>query len=183
MWPWGHLAVGYLCYSAWTRVRSGRDPVGVETVVVALGTQFPDLIDKPLAWTFELLPSGRSLAHSLLTAVPITLLTFWLCRREDRESVGVAFAVGYLSHMFVDGIPALLDGAFEYVTYLVWPLLPPPPYEMDASFAEHFRHLEPTPYFLGQLALFALAVGVWARQGWPGVETLFGWHREPGERT
>ena len=65
MWPWGHLAVGYLVYSGLSRWRFGRLPGSVATLAVALGTQLPDLVDKPLAWTVNVLASGRSLAHSL----------------------------------------------------------------------------------------------------------------------
>lgn len=48
MWPWEHLAISYLAYSllgrlAWRRPRPLREPPSV-----TFGTQFPDLVDKPL---------------------------------------------------------------------------------------------------------------------------------------
>lgn len=58
MWPWGHAAIGYLLFSMDTRLRYGRRPGGPATILLFFGTQFPDLVDKPLAWTLPLLPSG-----------------------------------------------------------------------------------------------------------------------------
>ena len=60
MLPWGHLAVGYLAYSLAVRVRSGGPPAGLAVAALAVGTQFPDLIDKPLVSWVSVLPSGRS---------------------------------------------------------------------------------------------------------------------------
>ena len=50
--PWGHLAIGYLCLSLAIRARWRVPPQGPAVIAVAIGTQLPDLIDKPLAWTF-----------------------------------------------------------------------------------------------------------------------------------
>lgn len=36
MWPWGHLAVGYLVYSAYTRVRYGLPPSVLPVVLLAV---------------------------------------------------------------------------------------------------------------------------------------------------
>ena len=43
MYPWGHLAVGYLCYSLGVRLCDQRPPAGVAMVPLTIGTQFPDL--------------------------------------------------------------------------------------------------------------------------------------------
>jgi len=75
MWPWGHLAVGYLLWSVLVRDRRFRPPTGAETLLLAVGTQFPDAVDKPLAWSLGVLPNGRSLAHSVFLATA-------LCRRR-----------------------------------------------------------------------------------------------------
>ena len=48
MWPWEHLAIGYLAYSLLGRLAWRRPPTVGTAITVAFGTQFPDLVDKPL---------------------------------------------------------------------------------------------------------------------------------------
>ena len=60
MWPWGHLALGYLLHSPLARARFGRPPTDRATLLLVIGTQLPDLVDKPLAWWLGVLPAGRS---------------------------------------------------------------------------------------------------------------------------
>ncbi len=171
MWPWGHAAFGYLLYRLALAAR-GALPSGPAVVALGVGTQFPDLVDKPLAWSFGLLPSGRSLAHSLLTATLVVALVVVIARRYDRETVAAAFSVGYLSHLLGDALLPLLELDPVFLRFLVWPLLPPPPYESDSGFAEHLLSLELTPFFLFGLGLTALAMGLWVRDGLPGLGTL-----------
>ena len=175
MWPWEHLAIGYLLYSAYVNLVNDAPPTAHQTMVVAFATQFPDLVDKPLAWTVSVLASGRSLAHSLLTAVVVCGFVVWYARRTDHSTIGVAFAVGYLSHPFADGMISFVAGDFPDLTYLVWPLLDLPPYETEQSFAAHLLSIEVTPFFLFQLVLVALALVVWDRDGRPGLAALRGW--------
>lgn len=172
MWPWGHLAAGYLLYSGYTHVRHRIPPDGIATLVLAFGTQFPDLIDKPLAWTFELIPSGRSLAHSLYALAAVSLLVAWIAKRHGRPQIGSAFAIGYASHLVADGITPFLAGDFSKLTYLGWPLLPPPDYGVEHGFIYHFTHMEFTPFFLLQIALGVLLIWVWVEDGMPGVKTI-----------
>ena len=75
--PLGHAAFGYVLYSLYTRLHLNHPPQGLAALALAFGTQFPDLIDKPLTWTFAVLPYGRSFAHSLFTLVPL-LAILWL---------------------------------------------------------------------------------------------------------
>lgn len=91
MWPWGHAAVGYLLYRVLGRTsgRTGGDgpPSGPAVVALGVGTQFPDLVDKPLSWSFDLLPAGRTLAHSaLIGAVFVAGLTVVATRYEGRPA-------------------------------------------------------------------------------------------------
>jgi hypothetical protein len=54
MWPPGHLAVAYLLVSWGRRIR-GDSPVTAGTMLaLAVASQLPDLLDKPLAWVFAL---------------------------------------------------------------------------------------------------------------------------------
>lgn len=175
MWPWGHLAVGYLLYAGFTRWRFDRSPQGGATLALALGTQFPDLVDKPLAWTFHLIPSGRSLAHSLLTATLVCVFVWLYARRRGRSIVGTAFAIGYVSHLFADALSPVLDGNYRYVSYLGWPVIDQPPYDPSIGFVGHFASITLTPYFVFQLVLCAFALALWLRDGRPGVALLRGW--------
>jgi len=178
MWPWGHLAVGYLCYVAWTHIRgTNQRPLAVFAVV--FGSQFPDLIDKPLAWTVPVLPSGRSLAHSLLTAACILAVGYYVSQRFNRTEVCVAFGIGYLTHIIGDLGPrvigGLLTGDFtqlQWATYLLWPLLPAPPYPNDDSFLAHFTAFTIDPFVAAQLGLFGIAVIVWLWTMKPRIHSL-----------
>ena len=172
MWPWGHLAVGYLLHTAFVRVRAGRSPSGLAALAVAFGTQFPDLIDKPLAWWLGVLPSGRTLAHSVLTALIVSALLYALARRRNATDLAVAFAVGYLSHPFADALLPLLQGHTEYVAYLLWPLLGLPFYQTEAIVLASVGNFDLTVYGVAQLGLALLAVVVWVLDGAPGLAEL-----------
>lgn len=172
MWPWGHLAVGYLVYTFISRISNQRAPRKYPVLALALGTQFPDLIDKPLAWTVEILPHGRSLAHSLLTTVVLIVVLRALVRQRHRRPLVVAFSIGYLTHLATDAVHPLVAGEYTEVSFLVWPLIPATGYTTDQSFIAHFQAIEFTPFFLVQLGLVVLAVGVWLNDGTPGLDVL-----------
>jgi len=175
MWPWGHLAVGYLLYAGFTRWRFDRSPQGGATLAVLFGTQFPDLVDKPLAWTFHLLPSGRSLAHSLLTATLVCVLVWLFVRWHGHSILGTGFAIGYVSHLFADALSPVLAGEYRYVSYLGWPVLDQPSYDTSMGFAAQFAGISLTPLFVLQLVLGAFAIALWFRDGCPGLAILRGW--------
>ena len=175
MWPWGHLAVAYLCYVALGLVlgRGGGESTRVTLLALAFGSQFPDLVDKPLAWWFGVLPSGRSLAHSLITASVLLSAVYLVSTRFDREEPAVAFAVGYVSHCFsdlgTDVVLGLLAGdanQLRWTTYLLWPVLEPPPYANDSSFLAQLAAFKLNRSVLGQFVLVAAAVG------WFGYRSL-----------
>lgn len=173
MWPWGHAVVGYLLYTAYTRRRYDRPPDDVPTVLLLVGTQFPDLIDKPLAWSLGLLPSGRTLGHSLLVLVSLSLLVYTLAARYRDPEWGSAFAIGALSHAVVDVLPAAIRGEYAYTTSLLWPLLSAPPHdEYDRSVLGYFLTIEPTPLVAFELMLVILFVIIWWRDGRPGINTI-----------
>ncbi|WP_225335236.1 metal-dependent hydrolase [Halomicrobium urmianum] len=171
MWPWGHAAVGYLLYSLLAR-SSGRVPSSASVVALALGTQFPDLIDKPLGWTFGLLPAGRSLAHSLFALLAVSAVAVGLARRYGRPELGVAFGVGAVSHTFADGLYATVTGQYADLSYLAWPVLPAPVSEVEKSFLAHVVLLEFNWHFALELVLVALAAALWLRDGRPGLDLV-----------
>lgn len=159
MWPWAHAAVAYLCAWIVTETRRRKPPGRAVTVAALAGSQFPDAVDKPLSWSFHVLPTGRSLAHSLLVAIPVALLAIWLARRYDRPMVGVGFGVGYLSAVLTDLPASVFAGDLSRGTFLLWPLLPSPTYDAEPSFVAHLTAIEPTGPFVMQLAA-GLVVGV-----------------------
>lgn len=172
MWPWGHLAVGYLLYTSLVRVRDGRSPDGPTVLLLAFGTQFPDLVDKPLAWGLGVLPSGRTLAHSLLAATIVVAVVYAYARHRDVPELAVAFGVGYLSHPFADALLPFLQGQTEYVAYLFWPLLGMPFYETEATVLASIGAFDLTVYGVAQVGLALLALAVWVADGTPGLGAL-----------
>lgn len=172
--PWGHLAVGYLCLSLAVRVRYQVPPQGPTAVAVAIGTQLPDLIDKPLAWRFGLIPSGRSLAHSLLFLGVLAAVAWALGRRYDRQVEATAFAGAALSHVVADMLPAALAGEWAKLGALLWPLTPVYQYpeELDYTIIGFFLELEPAALVSPELGLTIGAVVLWVYDGVPGVGSI-----------
>ncbi|QSW98216.1 metal-dependent hydrolase [Haloterrigena alkaliphila] len=178
MWPWGHLAVVYLCYSLHCR-RRDWPPRALSVIVLAIGSQFPDLVDKPLAWTFDVLPGGRTLAHSVFVAALLLPTVALAARRFDRRDLGTAFAVGHVSHLLADIPPsAILTADASELTFLVWPLLPPSPYESVDGILAGFLRYSMGWYEWAQLGLVLIALVVWYRDGLPGT----GYARDVVER-
>ena len=174
MLPWGHLAVGYLCLSLAVRFRYRTPPRGPAAIAVAIGTQLPDLVDKPLAWRFGLIPSGRSLAHSLLFLTVLAVMAWALAARYDRQLEASAFVGAYLSHVLADMLPAALAGEWARLGSLLWPITPVYQYpgELDYTIIGFFLELEPAALVSPGLGLTIVALGLWVYDGTPGIGTL-----------
>ena len=183
MWPWEHLAFGYVLYSLYCHLRYRRSPRAGAVIAVGLGTQLPDLIDKTLAWGFHVLPSGHSLAHSLLFALPLIAVVGVLAWRADASPVGVAFGVSYLSHLFGDVLYPLLSDGRAVVSFLIWPFGAVPTYDPERSFIEivgyYFTRYvhdvmsgELTTYFVLQLAFMLAVFLLWLYDGAPVLAEL-----------
>lgn len=170
MLPWGHVAVGYLLYSGYRRGRYGVSPRAVPAIAVMIGTQFPDIVDKPLAWTFGVLTHGRSFAHSLLTAAIVLAVLWQIAKAYDHEATVAAFGLGYVSHSIVDVLFYYPDLQLENVRFLVWPLLALPDPVRDYQLLRYLLSLTLTPKMSFQIALFGLAAIVWWLDGRPGLE-------------
>lgn len=169
MWPIGHASVAYLCYAAVTRRRLDAGPEPIAAVFLAVGSQFPDLVDKPFAWYLPVLPAGRSLMHSFFLLVPVAALVYLLARRRGTPEYGVAFGVGAISHTLVDTLPVLWNPDATW-TYLFWPLLSVSGYEEGApSILALFRDSLSDPYFLLEFVLLAVALALWRADGYPGL--------------
>lgn len=181
MLPWEHAAVAYLLYSGYSRVRYGEPPKGWPVLIVLFASQLPDLIDKPLAWHFGVLPSGRSLAHSIFVGVPLSALVLGLAHRRGRPELGSAFTIGYLSHLATDAVP-LYPSASTSFESILWPL-----FDQEYSHHHHEGFLEltidilignypslftadPDANVLIAIAIVGVMLLVWIVDGAPGVQ-------------
>jgi len=172
MWPWGHLAVAYLLYTAYSRGWADRRLRDIPALALAVGSQGPDLIDKPLGWSLGVLPGGRTLGHSVFFAVVVLSIAYVLASRSGRVETGIAFAIGYATHLVTDLPPSVLAGNLEGAKFLLWPVLDQPAYEEVGGILEGFLRYSMGAYEWAQLGLFALAVVVWYREGQPGLATV-----------
>lgn len=186
MWPWEHLAVGYLAYSAWCRWRTGNPPSSsVAVIALAIGTQFADLVDKPLGWGLGVLPTGTSLGHSVLFVIPVTVSVAVLAGRVGHPAVGPAFAIGYLLHLPADA----LYGAYVYQTpvepgQFLWPLVSAPETERMglitnvAYYLDQYASVLASPagrvYLLAEVFLMVGTFVVWVADGTPGLKLVPG---------
>lgn len=136
-----------------------------------LGTLLPDLIDKPLAWWFGVLPAGRSLGHSVLVAGPlIVLLALWL-RRRGRGPAGEALVVGFVSHLLGDAGSAITGGV-DRLSFLAWPLLPPLEYSTQPSLWPPTYLFAPIISPSYELVAVVFVVLLWIADGRPGLGSL-----------
>ncbi|TKX61479.1 metal-dependent hydrolase [Halorubrum sp. GN12_10-3_MGM] len=121
MFPHGHLLVALLPVIAYVAVRDRHLPTRGVVFVTAVGSQFPDFVDKPLAHQFGVLPSGRVFVHSLPFALPIAAGVLAYGHYTERPRVAGAFAAAYLSHMVGDTYRSLLAG--QVPPDLLWPFV------------------------------------------------------------
>ncbi|GAB3679291.1 hypothetical protein GCM10028857_00380 [Salinarchaeum chitinilyticum] len=181
MLPWEHAAVGYLAYSLFARLRYRRAPTGDAVVVVAFAALLPDLIDKPLAWGAGVLPSGKSLAHSLLFAGPAILLAALAAGRR----IAVAFAVSYLLHLAGDVFFPVALGHPPAYRFLLYPLIDLPvadtpgllarTNEVLVTFLEFLRTTRGRIYVVFEGLLLGTTFAVWVIDGRPGIGTIRAW--------
>lgn len=154
MFPWEHAAVGYILVSLWARA-TNRTLDSRAVVAVLVGTQFPDLVDKPLAWSVGVLPSGISLAHSLFVSVPVSIGIVLVARRYRLTTVGVAFAIGYLSHIPAD----LLYSGFFFGNYgVIWAFLWPFSYGGETATRGLFGQ---TWFYVSRFVVYLRQPGAW----------------------
>jgi len=162
MWPWGHLGLGYLL-AVPLLARFGLEDDYVALAALAVGTQLPDLVDKPLAWTFDVMPYGRAAMHSLLVLGVASVLVSAVLRSVR---VGVPLLAGWATHLVGDVVYPLADGAVGDVTFLAWPLLALPEPAGDHGILAYFRTLSLTGETALEVGLFALAAGVFLVREW-----------------
>lgn len=182
MWPWEHLAFGYIVYSLAHRILTRRGVGTPAALTVALATQLPDLIDKPLAWTFDVLPSGVSLAHSAFFVPPATLAVYLAGRWSGFRRLWIPFLVAYVSHLFGDGISGIVYGDNPSFSFLLWPLYETSAPSRAGLFSNFFYYFgnymetlaspEGAMYILLELGLLGTAFLLWLWDGAPGLPRL-----------
>lgn len=177
MLPLGHLGAAYLLYFGYAVVQSRRLPARWALLPVAIGSQLPDVIDKPLSY-WQVLPSGRSVGHSVFTFLIVCLVVWQVTGRlrgrwpadswqeHLRATIPVAFPIAYLSHLIGDSYTHFLAGNFWDARFLLYPLYVVP-YPVDTEVAPWTRllaiygNMETHPQ--GALLLVALLVFVGIR--------------------
>lgn len=182
MWPWTHLAVGYLLYSLSVHALLRRPPREGAALTLAVATQFPDLVDKPLAWLLGVVP-GHSVAHSLFIAGPLVLAGMAVAGYYDRPEVGAAWALGYLSHLVGDIFSpmAVLEMDID-LGFLFWPVISVPIsthggfiqtvlYYATESVAFIFSPLG-ILFLAAEMSILSAAVALWIYDGYPGWKVV-----------
>jgi membrane-bound metal-dependent hydrolase YbcI (DUF457 family) len=154
MRPLEHFALAALPMTAYSLARYHRLPAGSTILLLLVATQLPDVIDKPLAWSFGIIPSGRMLAHSLVITAPAFIFIYMLGQRTNRADLAAVFSLGYLSHLLGDFYLILFLGReYYFFPNLFWPILPANP-DMMPSFAAH------APGSITQVVLTVVGFGV-----------------------
>jgi hypothetical protein len=148
-------------------------PGDIVTVAITLGALTPDLVDKPLAWYLQVLPNGRTFAHSLLVGVTLVVLLRAL-GREQRAVTG-AFSFGYLAHILGDALQPVLTGNFQDLHFLAWPLTTPP--ESYDGVADVVSHQQLTPFFGLEIIMTFAGLALWWFHGRPGLVVVRRWVR------
>ncbi|WP_254272281.1 metal-dependent hydrolase [Haloarcula marina] len=185
--PWEHAFVGYVSYSLFVHAVYRASPTSASTIVVGVGSLFPDLVDKPLAWELGIFPSGYGIAHSVFFALPVSVATGWFAWSRGRPRLGIAFTVGYLLHLMADlGSKFLLDGELQLARVL-WPIRQAGSGydtgfvgELTGNIVGYVRWMSsemvsanPDPYFLLLLGIWLLGMAVWLYDGMPVARDLF----------
>ncbi|WP_121742269.1 metal-dependent hydrolase [Natronorubrum halophilum] len=169
MQPIVHLAVGYLCYAGYTRWRRGRRPADGPALVAVFAAGLADFIDKPL-YAAGIASVGRTIAHSLLVTIPLVLLVWCVATRYDRRSLGIAFAIGSLSHIATDVPWHVLSGEFDELRFLLWPITDMPAYTGVKPLG-NVGGLEITTLWLEAVVL-AAGLALWWTDGRPGIAAI-----------
>lgn len=192
MYPWEHFLLGYVLYSGYLHAIHGRSPTAAETLAVVTGSQFPDLVDKPLAWTWGITETGYAVGHSIFS-VPVVLTAVYLgARRIARPQVALAFSIAYLSHLASDVVYPIVFGRGVEPRVVLWPIASPPGSGIDGGFVERtIRYLdrflleiaggEFSAYLVFQVGLAMGVLGVWVYDGAPVASELISYVRQADE--
>jgi len=183
MWPWEHVLFAYVCYSLYVHGRRHGRPTDAAVVVLAFGAVLPDLVDKPLAWQFNLFETGYAVAHSVFVVVPALLVVSVLARRRGVGTLSIAFSIGYLLHLVGDVLPASLSRRTLDLSPVLWPISDRLPIDVGESLADstaalftqyvaQLLTLDLTPVVALQLGSVLFGTALWLLDGRPGLAVL-----------
>jgi len=182
MLPWEHAAVGYLAYSLLSHLLARRSPGALEALAALVGSQGPDLIDKPLSWQYGVFESGYALGHSILLAVPLAVAAGLLARAYGRARVGAAFAVGYLFHLPGDVVPTYLQHGYLPLAVVLWPVEKAPPsadqpvvgvtIDLFFEYVDVLTAQDPPTLVLVQAGVIGLTALLWLYDGAPVLREI-----------
>lgn len=125
MRPIEHLIVALVPVGLYVLLRDRRLLSLELAAVTFVGSQFPDLVDKPLALQLNLIPTGRVFMHSLPFAIPVWAFVVAYGWKTDRLRGGVAFVFAHALHLVADNRETLTAGRIP--NDLLWPLVAPTP--------------------------------------------------------
>lgn len=169
MQPPVHLVVGYVCYAAYARWKTGDTPRAAPTLAAVGGAAVPDLIDQSLH-ALGLTPVTRTVGHSLLFAVPVIVVVGVLSGNRNRLALGTAFAIGYLSHVATDVPWHVLSGDYAELGFLAWPLTHMPDYSGVKPLGT-LGGFEVTTLWL-EAVIVGVGLTLWWRDGRPGLTAV-----------
>ncbi len=183
MWPWEHAILGYLSYSLFCHLVFRTPPGGVDAFAVVFASVLPDLIDKPLAWEFGVFEAGYAIGHSLLFAVPLSILVGTIAYRVGRPRIALAFPIGYLLHLPGDILYTYASDGVLYAEIVLWPIAVVPGNSAGRGFLGAFESLfgqyvqtllagDVSTYVWIQFGLAGLAFLLWLYDGLPVLRDL-----------
>lgn len=185
MWPWEHLAFGYLLYLVLRAWKPRPQVDDLTFIVLAIGTQLPDVIDKPLAWSLGLLPSGLSLGHSFVFLAILTPLAVAVSNRYGRPELATALVTGVASHLVGDVVFALLIGSPSPYQFLFWPVIPtvmepsvglvPTVGELWLKYINFLSTPRGVTYLVINIIFNGMAFALWIANGAPGTIAARRW--------
>lgn len=117
--------IAFLPVLAYVLVRDRGLPSARLVAIVFVGSLFPDLIDKPLAYELSLIPSGRVFMHSLPFAIPLMAIVGVYGWKTNRLRASGVFAFAYSSHLAVDNHEEYMEAGSQIPSDLFWPFLSP----------------------------------------------------------
>jgi hypothetical protein len=182
MWPWEHAIMGYLAYSLFCHAYYRDSPGGLDAFAVVFASVLPDIIDKPLAWEFEVFEIGYAIGHSIFFAVPLSIAVGALARSYDRPRAGIAFAVGYLLHLPADVVDGYVRDGHYSPWIILWPFRQDEvhlhAHDHGPGFVDQFFRLlavyqqelfsgDPSTYILLQFGMAGFAGLLWLYDGAP----------------
>ncbi|TMT85760.1 metal-dependent hydrolase [Haloterrigena sp. H1] len=183
MWPWEHLAFAYALYSVTRNVGFRTSPSARETIAVAVGSQFPDLVDKPLGWTFGFAESGYSIGHSIFVAPAVCLVAYAVAARWGNRALAGAFSLAYLSHPIGDMLSHLFRDGTVDSRIVLWPIASPPATDYGgfldhlilylARYVYHLLAGGVTPQIVVQSLLGLAVVALWLSDGAPPAADIW----------